>query len=52
MNDKKKPEPTDMDGIIKRITGAIESLIKRQDTISQRITAIEERLNKIENGRY
>ena len=25
MNDKKKPEPVEMDGIIKRITGAIET---------------------------
>ena len=52
LNEKKKPEPTDMEGIIKRITSAIESVIKRQDTISQRITAVEERLNKIEHGRY
>ena len=52
LNEKKKPAPTDMEGIMKRITSAIDSVIKRQDTISQRITAVEERLNKIEHGRY
>lgn len=52
LNERKKPEPTDMDGIIKRITSAIESVIKRQDRISERIENIEDRLNKIENSRY
>jgi hypothetical protein len=47
MNDKKKPEPVEMDGIIKRITGAIESIMKRQDTLSERITAIEHKLEEI-----
>ena len=47
MNDKKKPEPTDMDGIIKRITGVIESVMKRQDTLSERMTAIEHKLDEI-----
>ena len=51
MNDKKKPEPTTMDGIMVRITGAIESLMKRQDTISERITNIESRLKKLEEDR-
>ena len=45
MNDKKKPEPKEMDGIIKRITGAIESIIKRQDIISERLNAVEAKLN-------
>ena len=51
MNDKKKPEPTDMDGIIKRITGVIESVMKRQDTLSERMTAIEHKLEQIEKQR-
>lgn len=51
MNGKKKPEPTDMDGIIKRITGVIESVMKRQDTLSERMTAIEHKLEQIEKQR-
>lgn len=47
MKDKKKPEPTDMDGIIKRITGVIENVMKRQDTLSERMTAIEHKLDEI-----
>lgn len=50
MNDKKKPEPTDTAGILKRITGAIESLMKRQDILSERVTNLEQRLNKEEKN--
>ena len=45
MNDKKKPEPKTMDGIMVRITGAIESLMKRQDILSERVMNLEQRLN-------
>lgn len=51
MNDKKKPEPKDFEGIMIRVTGAIESIIKRQDTISNRINGIEARLDKLEEKR-
>lgn len=51
MNDKKKPEPKDFERIMIRITGAIESLIKRQDTISDRINGVESRLDKLEEKR-
>lgn len=50
MNEKKKPEPVEMDGIIKRITAVIESINKRQDTLSERMTAIEHKLEKIEKA--
>lgn len=46
MNDKKKPEPKEMDGIVKRITAVIESIIKRQDILSERITTIEQNMNE------
>ena len=51
MNEKKKPEPVEMDGIIKRITAVIESISKRQDTLSERMTAIEHKLEQIEKQR-
>lgn len=52
LNEKKKPEPKDTEGILRRITSAIESVIKRQDRISERMENVEDRLNKIENSRY
>ena len=45
MNDKKKPEPKDTAGILKRINGTLDSLMKRQDILSERVTNLEQRLN-------
>lgn len=45
MNDKKKPEPKDTERILKRINGTIESLMKRQDILSERVMNLEQRLN-------
>lgn len=52
LNEKKKPEPKDAEGILRRITSAIESLTQRQDIISKRINSVEDRLSKIEDSRY